>query len=242
MIYYITSRAKWFGGYIKRRIKMNAKRVIAVLLASVIALGLISCGTVEKNEKDNSTALQNESVSDSYSEDYEFAKNLTGMDLEDAKSLMKDTFSGEEKESSITTDGYKRKVYSYVGSFEFLGQKVHSAYIVTGVDSGGKVTGFGVTANYCTGINNTEYMYDYAQTEQRFDSFKTTLTKKYGEPKSAEIDGGCHYKECEWADEQIRLEHSYNYIDKEKVTDLQTTLAFGDSGGVCFIIADDQWS
>ena len=221
---------------------MKIKRIIACLLASVIALGLISCGTVEKNEKENSSASQNESVSDSYSEDYEFAKKLTGMDLEEAKLLMKETFSGEEKESSITTDGYERKIYSYVGIFEFLGQEVHSAYIVTGADSGGKVTGFGVTANYCTWINSTEYTYDYVQTEQRFDAFKTELTQKYGEPKSAEIDCGCHYKECEWADEQIRLEHSYNNINKEKVTDLQTTLAFGDSGGVCFIIADDQWS
>ncbi|MBR1422720.1 MAG: hypothetical protein IJ571_04680 [Ruminococcus sp.] len=130
---------------------MKAKSFIAVLLASVIALGLISCGNGKKTGKENASASQNGSVSDSYSD-------------------------------------------------------------------------------------------DYAQTEQRFDSFKTTLTKKYGEPKSAEIDGGCHYKECEWADEQIRLEHSYNYIDKEKVTDLQTTLAFGDSGGVCFRIADNQWT
>ena len=72
---------------------MKIKRIIACLLASVIALGLISCGTVEKNEKENSSASQNESVSDSYSEDYEFAKKLTGMDLEEAKLLMKETLA-----------------------------------------------------------------------------------------------------------------------------------------------------
>ena len=207
---------------------MKGKRITAGLLAAVMALGLVSCGDTDKSSKESPSVSQ----SVSKGSDTELAKKFIGMDAEKAKELLSDTY-GHAEDNQITGG------YTFIGDAEFLGQGVHCIYLIT--DNGsGKVSGFGVKADYIGERIDTAFVYEAGEKKKKSEAFLKELTDRYGSPKSVLLGVGRVYQEYEWPDEKIRLEYSYNEKNDDGGAFSQVIIEFGETRA-CRDVAPEAW-
>ena len=207
---------------------MNTKRILSLLLALQL-LALTACGSAGSSSVAESSSyeidLKDEPTDDEY---LDLVKSFIGMQTDEARELMKEhfgNFTTEQEAQKATADGGKVKIYSYVGSVQFLGVHFSCAYIVTDA-SGNKIDGFGVRPSYIGDKLDTAAVTDAKYIKEIYEKLTKKLTDKFSQPKTMEFTSNTMIREQAWENDYIRVEYSFPKDDPENgIADL--TLAFG---------------